>query len=211
MTMNDLETRGFSFIPELSPDGSTLEGYAAKFNELSRPVKSPHGDYFQEVILPGAFTEYLASDEDVHAMWEHTPWLLLGCRSAGTLSVWEDEIGLRFKCTLPETPFVDAMKVSMKRGDIKGMSFGFTTPPGGDQWEPMRSPLGHRVRSLSKVECKEITVTWRPVYKNTEVALRSFQQFEERTQKECERAALVRESLAKWKLSKVDGLNLLKR
>lgn len=194
-----LEIRSVSATLELGGDGNTVFGYAAKFNELSRPLGS-----FREIILPGAFTRSLESQEEVHCLWEHDPRYVLGCRSAGTLSLVEDATGLKIECALPDTTYAQDLRKSLARGDIKGMSFGFLTPAGGDSWEASRSDDGLRTRVLHNVDLRECTITCRPVYPQTEVALRSLQQVEEQERK-------IQEALAAWKRLKIEELNKLKR
>src|SRR6267378_3957393 len=58
---------------------------------------------FKEVIQKGAFTRTLASDTDVVCLFNHDDNLLLGRKSSGTLTLEEDEVGLKFLCTLPDT------------------------------------------------------------------------------------------------------------
>ena len=60
--------------------------------------------------------------------------------------------------------------VSIQRGDISGMSFGFTVPAGGDSWDYTKALA---LRTVNKAVLHEITITSNPAYRNTEVALRN--------------------------------------
>jgi len=75
-----------------------LEGYAAVYDSVT-----DIGGYFREVIRPGAFTRAIRDNQDVRALWNHDTGTILGRRSAGTLSVSEDERGLQFSLQLPDT------------------------------------------------------------------------------------------------------------
>lgn len=175
--MNGLEIRSFAVPVSLVGDSNTVEGYAAKFNELSTPLGN-----FREVIEPGAFKRSLDAGQEIHLLLEHDPRFVLGCRSAGTLELVEDSIGLKIRCELPDTTYANDLKKSLARGDVRGMSFGFLTPQGGDRWEAPRGDDGLKTRVLKSVDLRECTITCRPVYPQTEVALRSMQQCEFRAQ-----------------------------
>jgi HK97 family phage prohead protease len=88
------------------------------------------------------------------------------------MTVEEDQVGLRFTCELPNTTYAKDLVESLKRGDIRGCSFGFRLPVGGDEWRP---PTGDqpRARYLKECELLECSLVSIPVYPETEVALRS--------------------------------------
>ena len=63
--------------------------------------------------------------------------------------------------------------VSVQRGDVKGASFAFSTPAGGDRW----SMRGNTVlRELLDVDLHEVTITANPAYTDTTVAMRSLRE-----------------------------------
>ena len=142
-----------------------LVGHAAIFDSLSEDLGG-----FREIIKPGAFSRTLASNRDPLALVAHMPSLVLGRRSAGTLRLSQDTRGLAFEIDVPNTTAANDLLVSVERGDIKGCSFGFTTPKGGDAW---REDGGQMVRTLTDVDLHEITVTANPAYTDTTVALRA--------------------------------------
>lgn len=153
---SNIERRSFS---EVRTSGRKLEGYAAVFNSEARMGS------FVETIAPGAFRSALAGD--VLAMLDHDAGKVLGRTRSGTLRLMEDTKGLVFSLDLPDTAAGRDVLALAERGDLGGMSFGFTIPKGGDSWSGER-------RTLRTVSLKEISVVqaW-PAYPDTELALRS--------------------------------------
>lgn len=154
----DMEHRA---IAEFRAQGRRLEGYAAKFGA------DAHIGAFVETIAPGAFTASLASRPDILALADHDSKSVLGRTRSGTLRLSEDSKGLAFSLDLPDTRAGRDILTLAERGDLGGMSFGFTVPADGDHWQ------AHR-RELRNVVLHEISVVsaW-PAYDGTEVALRS--------------------------------------
>jgi HK97 family phage prohead protease len=155
-----LETRHFSGEMELreTPEGMRLEGYAARFNEFSEPLP------FREKIAPGAFKRSLQSRNDVKLLWNHDSSTVLGSTRAGTLTLTEDEYGLRVSAELPDTQAGRDARVLIQRRDVTAFSFGFTVPKGGDTWSSDGSE-----RTLNSVRLFEVsTGVAFPAYPTTE-------------------------------------------
>jgi HK97 family phage prohead protease len=142
-----------------------LVGYASVFDAASEDLGG-----FREYVRKGAFTRTLREGADVLALVHHRPELVLGRRSAGTLRLSEDDRGLAFDLTLPDTTAARDLAVSVDRGDIKGASFSFTVPARGDRWSKAE---GRTIRELLDVNLHDITVTATPAYPDTEVARRA--------------------------------------
>jgi hypothetical protein len=143
-----------------------LVGHAAVFNSPSQDLGG-----FTEVVKPGAFTRTLKSGDPL-ALVAHMPSLVLGRRSAGTLKLSEDQRGLAFDIAVPDTTAARDLLVSVERGDVRGASFAFSVPKGGDTWETRGNDV---VRHLLDVDLHEITITASPAYLDTSVARRTFQ------------------------------------
>lgn len=143
----------------------TAAGRAALFN-----VTADIGGYFQERLLPGAFTESLAVD-DVRALFDHDPGRVLGRSSAGTLRLSEDAAGLSCEIDLPDTSDGRDLVALLRRRDITGMSFGFEVMH--DEWDDSGDiPL----RTIHRVKLWEVSaVTW-PAYSGTSIAMRSLEE-----------------------------------
>ena len=146
--LSKVETRVFTNEFEVREDasGMTLTGYAARFNQPSEPLP------FIERIAPGAFKRSLKSRNDIKLLWNHNTDMVLGSTRAGTLTLTEDELGLRVQATLPDNTWGRDAKVSIQRGDVTGFSFGFTVPSGGDSW----SADGNE-RTLKSVRLLEVS------------------------------------------------------
>jgi HK97 family phage prohead protease len=128
-----LETRRFdvdAFEVREDSDGMHLEGYAAVFNSRSENLGG-----FTETIAPGAFRSSLRSRNDIKLLWNHNSSAVLGSTRAGTLSLVEDDKGLRVSAILPNTTHGRDAAELIRRGDVTGFSFGFSVPNrGGDSW-----------------------------------------------------------------------------
>ena len=151
-----------------------LVGYVVKWNSPSEVLYCD----FVESFAPNAFSESLASGEDVRALFEHDYTKLLGRTSAGTLKLKEDSIGLRFELIPPDTTTGKDLLVSVTRGDITGMSFGFCATQ--ESWNFDVEPYQ---RSVTKADLFEITVTSIPAYpeSSVEIAKRSMVDAKEKT------------------------------
>lgn len=156
--MKDLELR----VAEDKP--GTLVGYAAVFNSLSQDLGG-----FREKILPGSFQASISDGRDIRALVNHDYTLILGRTSAGTLRASEDKAGLRVEIDVPDTSYGRDLLASVKRGDVRGMSFGFRVPENGADYS---EEDGEIIRVLSKIDLYEVTATSIPAYEDTELMLR---------------------------------------
>ena len=111
--------------------GRVLRGTAAAFNQPTRL-----GEGWHEIIAPGAFTRALQRGDDVRALVNHDPNLLLGRTKSGTLKLSQSERGLDFQVTLPDTQTGRDVWELVKRGDWDACSFAFRVDGSdGDSWE----------------------------------------------------------------------------
>jgi len=151
-----------------SGDGriATLVGYAAVFDSLSEDLGG-----FREFIRKGAFSASLARGDDIRALVGHDTTLIIGRRSAGTLTIAEDDRGLRVEIAVPDTSAGRDLVVSVKRGDLTGMSFGFSTVD--DEWTRL-SKDGDVVyrRELITLDLFEVSAVAFPAYAETSVEAR---------------------------------------
>lgn len=156
-----------------APDGFTFEGYAAVYNKPSVPMAFPGiagGRRFREVIHPGAFTATLAGSPDVTLRYQHNMNTLpLARTKGGTMTLSEDDRGLRVQAMLPDNEWGRPMRDAISRGDISGMSFRF-----GNAVDDWSQDGKMRVRNLRKVDLgPEVSITDIPAYPDTEAMVRA--------------------------------------
>lgn len=143
--------------------GMTFEGYAAVFNSPSEPLSgSPNGRTFIEQIAPGAFLRSLKARNDIKLLWNHDTSDVLGSTRAGTLKLTEDSRGLKVMATLPNTSAGRDAAELLRRGDVDAMSFGFTVPRNGDEWNSDGTE-----RTLREVMLHEVSIVAFPAYSET--------------------------------------------
>jgi hypothetical protein len=144
-------------------DGPLIQGYAAVFNKLSQPLEWG----YRERILPGAFTQTIKNG-DVRALFNHDPNFVLGRTTSGTLTLREDETGLRFEARPPDEPWVRSLITSIKRGDIDQASFAFQ--PLQEDWSKNdKQP----VRNIREVRLFDVSPVTFPAYIDTIVQART--------------------------------------
>jgi len=146
--------------------GRTLVGYASVFNRPSLPLQDSRGREFTEFVNRGAFAESLKRG-GTWALWNHDRGEVLA-RHPDTLSLREDEVGLRFEFDLPDTTRGNDVRELMQRGTLDGqMSFGFRVLE--DRWDTRGD---ERVRNLIRVDLAEISVVPEAAYPQTNSQLR---------------------------------------
>lgn len=148
-------------VAELRADASKIVGYAVVFDTRSRDLGG-----FVEVVKPEAVSLSPMGDiDDVVALYNHDPGAVLG-RTPQTLQLRKDRRGLAFTLDPANTQAGrDAFEL-VRRGDVKGASFGFLTKR--DFW---RKDGGTVIRELLEVEVREISLTAFPCYTATDVSV----------------------------------------
>lgn len=121
MKIRPIERRYTSGEVEVRQRGSetVIEGHAAVFEKLSQNLGG-----FVERVMPGAFTKTLR-EADVRALKNHDENLVLGRNRAGTLELSEDDTGLYYRISPPDTTYARDLITSIERGDISESSFAF--------------------------------------------------------------------------------------
>lgn len=181
-----MERRSLTTPPELraGDNGKTIAGYAAIFNDVA-----DIGGSFREIIAPGAFTDTLG--DDIRALVDHDSGRVIGRSKAGTLRLNQDEKGLAVEIDLPDTTDGRDLAVSLTRGDISGMSFGFRVTH--DEWDETGDIP---TRTIKAVELFEVSAVAFPAYEGTELALRSLNDIKSEREKAEHNAAAARARIA---------------
>ncbi len=160
-----------------APDGATEKvptfvGYAAVFNSLSNDLGG-----FRELVRDTCFDRSLAQKSDVRLLINHDSNLVLGRTRSGTLTLSKDETGIRVECPLPDTSAARDLQVSMDRGDIDNMSFGFRAKQ--DAWDQRDATSGLPIRELVDADLFDVSIVTFPAYPDTTGELREeLQEFE---------------------------------
>lgn len=178
--MKDKEIRSLETVEVRSDEESKkmiIEGYALKYNTWSEDLGG-----FKETISPDALKETDLSD--VRCLVDHIPSQIIGRTTAGTLKLTNDEIGLKYRCELPNTNYAKDLYENMRVGNINQCSFGFMLSEDGDE---MRFDKKNNIyqRTLKNIsQLTDVSVVTYPAYKDTDVspALRSIEKIEKQNE-----------------------------
>jgi HK97 family phage prohead protease len=156
---------GFEFEQRAKGDGRTLEGYAAVFNVPAK-IRDVGGD-FEETILPGAFKRSLGERMPI-LQWDHGKDPRVGTVPIGAIEdLAEDSNGLHVRARLFDNDVVEPVRQAIEARAIRGMSFRFGVPDGGDDW-PSRDQ-----RHVRDADVHELGPVAFPAYDATSVSVRS--------------------------------------
>lgn len=125
-TVTDLRVRE---AKEGEAASRTITGYAILFGVPSEPLYAYDDEEAREVIAPGAVTKELLDGCDIKMTMFHDRQLILARskNGAGTLSYGVDDKGVYFEFEAPNTVDGDKALELVRRGDISGCSFAFST------------------------------------------------------------------------------------
>lgn len=143
----------------------TIFGYAAKYN-----VRSSDLGGWTEVIAPNAFANYLKTNPDVRALFNHNQDIVLGRTISGTLRIASDSVGLAYEVDPPDTQTARDLMTSMKRGDITQSSFGFICNDAEWSTDPT---TGMDVRTVTDAELFDVSPVTFPAYPQATSGVRS--------------------------------------
>lgn len=142
-----------------------IGGYAAKFG-----VRSLDLGGFMEVIAPDAFDSCMAGNPDIMGLFNHDRNYVLGRTSSGTMRCAVDSVGLSYEIDAPDTQIARDLMTSMKRGDIRGSSFGFYCLD--DTWD-IDAETDQLIRTITKASVFDVSVVTDPAYLAADSSLRS--------------------------------------
>ena len=181
--VQETETRGFAGDIELrEADGKPAEvfGYALKWGVRYNVA------WFTEEIQRGALDE--ANISDVRILFNHDPNQIIGRTKSGTAQVGFDETGMWYRSTIPNSPFGENLKESLKRGDVTQSSWAFSIARDstgrsiGDQWD-IKDGKEHRIITKVSTVYDASPVTY-PANPDTTAAKRSLDIFKQETRQE---------------------------
>lgn len=160
-------------------ESRTIEGYALLFGVRSQLINDFCGRYFEQLDA-GCVTRSLLDGCDIKLTLFHDRQLVLARsnKGRGTLSYEIDEKGVLFRADMPRTADGDKALELIRRGDLAGCSFCYSTDEGDPaavsyvesedaDGEPVALRLVHRIDAIY-----DFTLTTDPAYEQTTVERR---------------------------------------
>lgn len=162
-------------------DTRTIEGYAIVFNQRSQLLRDWNVYRMVEEVIPSSALEAVTLNAcDVVADLEHNPSRMLARnnKGQGTLTLSLDEKGLMYRFEAPHTVDGDYALEMVKRGDLFGSSFAYSTD---EQANVSYTKDGDTlVRTVNKIDAiYDVAIVANPAYLQTSVQARSLEQLEE--------------------------------
>jgi HK97 family phage prohead protease len=123
-----------------------IEGDAAVFNQ-----ETVIGEWFREVIEPGAFKRVLSEKPDVIAAYNHDWNKVLARTTNGTLALEETDAALKYKAEVNmNDPEAVSVYEKVKRGDVPQASFAFTVR--AEEWVKAADSKDLPLRRIKEVD-----------------------------------------------------------
>lgn len=129
-------------------------------------IKDISGSYI-EIIRRGALDS--ADLSDVRLLVGHDASKIPLARTPKTMKLSIDDDGLTFEAVLPDTEAGREAYQAVERGDLRGMSYAFTVPEGGDEYDAKSNT--RTINRIAKVY--ECSLTAFPAYESTTVSAES--------------------------------------
>lgn len=156
-------------VDNSSDDGLNFSGYAAVFNSPTR-ISDYDGD-FDEIVRPGAFARSLRNKPPV-LMFNHGKHPLIGPMPLGRITdAREDSKGVFIRARLTDNWLISPVRDAISNEAVKGMSFRFSVPDGGDKWNERSNPVP--TRELLDIDVPELGPVVFPAYEPTTASVRS--------------------------------------
>ena len=145
--IQDAERRVITSKVEFRADDEDpkIEGIASRVNEWYDL------GYFEERIKKGAFDDVM--DNDVRALFNHDPNLVLARTKSKTLDLFTDSKGnLAYRYTTPNRTYAKDLEDAVKSGDVDQSSFAFRVSEEAWEWRDDNKDLKKDRRTITKVE-----------------------------------------------------------
>lgn len=152
---------------EIRADGARITGYVNVPGRESRPISDSRGKFI-EVIEPGAFKRAISKATKISLLLDHDKKRVLADTNSKSLTVEEDNVGLRADTLIDDEEVVKAARE--KR--LKGWSFNMRRPK---SYMEERAEGELPIRHVTDFEMDEITLVMNkvPCYSSTSVELRA--------------------------------------
>jgi uncharacterized protein len=144
-----------------------IEGYAIEWEKLSSQLG--WWKRFKEKFQKGAFDDYLRTDNDTKFLLDHHHEDVLGRTIKGTLELKSDDKGLWYSLKVPNTTQGKDTLENVRNGNKEHISIGFKML--GEEWD--ESDENNIIRTVTKANLPEISLTAFPAYPDTSASTRS--------------------------------------
>lgn len=151
---------------EIRADGLHINGYVNVTGKLSKPVITPHGKCI-ETIEERAFEKAIERAGDIYLTVDHDKTHIYASTTDGTLTVYEDSIGLKAEVLITDEVLINLAK----QGKIKGWSFGMYNVVDDLEQRADGLPL-RRIKELD-LDHLTLVVNKSPCYAATSVEIRA--------------------------------------
>ncbi len=176
---------------EIRADGSLhIEGYVNAVERDSRTVICPECGKCVEQIKAGAFGQALRAAKNVDILLNHDKERKLGSTSEGTLSLYEDNIGLRASADIRDEEVISEARA----GKLRGWSFGFKKI--ASEIENRANDIPRRI--VTAMELSEVSLIddrYTPCYAGTSIEMRADGETDEHEVRSNEEGTQLREEL----------------
>lgn len=142
-----------------------LSGYAAVFNQEAEIM-----GLWREKVAPGAYKKTI-QEHDIRALWNHNTDMVLGRNKSGTLSLEEDERGLKVEITPPDTQAGRDAITTIKRGDVSQMSISFQIIK--QEWFNPENRREMPIRTVREAKLFDVSPVTFPAFEQTSISARS--------------------------------------
>lgn len=158
-----MESRNVRRSPQAreADGGKRITGYAAVFYRADNPdTEYELWPGVFERIMPGAFDKI--ADDDVRALRNHDPNLLLGRTKSKSLTLSVDDVGLVFDIAPKDTATYRDTVTDLESGDLDGSSFSFVVR--GENW---KKEDGKEIRMITDAQVFDVGPVTFPAYTGT--------------------------------------------
>lgn len=173
----------------MTGESRIITGYAIVFDLATVPMYEDEESTVLEMIAPEAVTKELLDTQDIKMTLFHDNEQLLARsnKGEGTLSYTVDSKGVRFEFEAPRTVDGDKALELVRRGDISGCSFAFSTYYYDPEYvmHDVQDVEGRKTelyRVLKILGVYDFTLTTDPAYPDTSVEAREIARGRQRIQ-----------------------------
>lgn len=146
-------------------DEMVIVGTPIVFNTPTK-INDPLGQY-TEVIKRNALDGVDLTDTRLLVSHDYNRIPL--AKAPKTMKLWTDNHGLNMRAVLPDTEEARSVYTAVRRGDMSGMSFSFTTDGDGSHYD-----VEKRTRTISRInKLFECSIVNFPAYETASVEARS--------------------------------------